>query len=109
MSNSSMIVVSSADRNVGGTATNFQVYLPKSFKNPLSVQLLTAEIPSSMYNIDYRNCGGVDISYNGVSRALIIKQGFYGEDTFQTALLNSLKLDASLNVTAVNYDTLTSK
>ena len=49
MSSSSIIVVSSADRNVGGTATSFQVYLPKSFKNPTSLQLLTCEIPSSMY------------------------------------------------------------
>ena len=63
-----------------------------------------------MYNIDYRNCVGLDISYNGVNHAIKINQGFYGVTDFQNALLNALNtIDASLNITAINYDTMASK
>ena len=119
--------VSSHDRTDSNDNTSaFSIDVPasvESFKNVLAIQLLSASVPSSFYNIDSYNTLEQDVTlefyYNGVFTSLTIPRGQYIIVTDRTAspfpandLLSVIETQfASVTGSAItwSYNTVTNK
>jgi hypothetical protein len=105
--------ISSHDRtNSDDNTSSFSIDIPssvESFKNVLAIQLLSASVPSSFYNVDSYNTLGEDVDlefyYNGVFTVLTIPRGQYQIITDRTA--SPFPANDLLSVIETQFNTVT--
>ena len=100
------LFIRSSDRSIG-SAGQFTVSLPTTYRNVSGISLVSAEIPFSFGNVASSYTSGVQFVYAGSTYNMTISAGQYTITDFQAAMLSALKAAfPAASFTAVNYNTV---
>lgn len=106
MKQTSIYLIHSKDR-ITGTSSNYTLQLPQAIKDIKAIELLTASIPATIYNIDQYNN---KFYYNdlGIDRTVTIPHGSYSSSSLISTLQSLMNAFATF-IYIVTYNPTTYK
>ena len=108
------LFIRSTDRVTGAAPSQFTVKLPTTYRNVVSLSLVSAEIPFSFYNVAGAFTTGIQwiwtLGGTSVMYPMVIAAGQYGITDFQSVVLSTLKAQfPSANFTSCDYHAVSGK